>query len=728
MSRTRPTFSESWYRVEGLRPRLRAMVQTFRQHYRGQMWHVVRDPANNQFFRLNDASYFFVGLLNGERTVAQAWEIANAELGDRAPTQPEVIQLLGQLYASNLLVAELPADSGGIFDRYRKKVHREIRGYLSNLLFVRIPLWDPDHTLNRWVSAVSWVFSPIGLALWVVLIGLALMQLAGQGAALVAQGQRVLDPSNWIYLYISMAFTKALHELGHGFACKKYGRDSHSGGEVHTIGVMFLILVPVPYVDASSAWALRNRWQRAIIGAAGMYVELAVAAIAAIVWTQTAPGAINSIAYNTIFIASVSTLLFNGNPLLRFDGYYILSDLIEIPNLAQRSKDYLYYLVKRYVFGSTLARYPMIGAGERPWFVVYGIASTIYRVMISIGILLFVWKQVPMVGVVLASVALVTWVFVPLGKFLHYLAVNDELSRVRPRAVWSTVAFASAVVFAVGILPVTEHARGDGVVEPNQLKMIYTVEDGFIEEVLPTETLVREGDVLMRLHNVELETRRDEVLAHRRRIQAQLRAAEEATVRQIALRSLAAIDQQLANINDQIDRLHVRAPMAGRWIAPHAERMHGLFMKRGERVGMVAAVDDLIVRVAADQLLGPRIKNELPNDAREAEVDIRVRGRPDVRFAGRIREIDESGKRDLPSAALGYLGGGTLAVTGEDQSGTRTAEAFFEVVIDPTESPAELYSGQRVVVRFDLPKRPLLAQWIHGLRQLIQRRFEVEAS
>ena len=124
MSIHRPTFSESWYRVEALRPRLRSMVQTFRQHYRGQMWHVVRDPANNQFFRLNDASYFFIGLLDGKRTVAEAWRIANEQLGDRAPTQPEVIQLLGQLYASNLLVAELPADSAGIFERYRKKVHR----------------------------------------------------------------------------------------------------------------------------------------------------------------------------------------------------------------------------------------------------------------------------------------------------------------------------------------------------------------------------------------------------------------------------------------------------------------------------------------------------------------------------------------------------------------------------------------------------------------------------
>jgi len=724
MALHRTTFSESWYRVQDMRPRLRAMVQTFRQHYRGQMWHVVRDASNNQFFRLNDASYFFVGLLDGKRTVAQAWEIANRQLGDRAPTQPEAIQLLGQLYAANLLVAESAADSAGIFDRYKKKIRKEIQSYLSNLLFVRVPLWDPDNLLNRWVSAVSWIFSPVGLVLWLVLMIFAAVQLAGHGSALWYQGTQVLNPSNLIYLYIAMVFTKALHELGHGFACKKFGRDSHSGGEVHTVGIMFLVLVPVPYVDASSAWALRSKWQRAVVGAGGMYVELAVAAVAAIVWTQTSAGAINAIAYNAMFIASVSTLLFNGNPLLRFDGYYILSDLVEIPNLAQRSKDYLYYLVKRYIFGTTLVRLPMIAPGERPWFVTYGIAAFIYRIFISIAILMFVWNAIPLIGAILAIVAIITWVFVPLGKFVHYLAVNDELQRVRPRAVWSTIGFTAAIIFAVGILPMPEYARAEGVVEPDNLMIIYAVEDGFVVDVLETGAKVGPDDdmPLLRLSNTELEAQRAELVARRRAADAELRAAEDGAARQIALQRLTTIAQQIDRVDDQLARLQVRTPIAGAWIAPQARQMHGLFVKRGQRVGMVAD-DHLIVRVAADQTLGPRIQQELP---RGALVDIRVRGRPEVRFAGRIRQIDESGRRELPSAALGYLGGGALAVTGEDQSGIRTAEAFFEIIIEPEDHREALLSGQRIVARFELPRRPLMAQWMHALRQLVQKRFEID--
>ena len=159
----RPTFSESWYRVANQRPRLRSTVQTYRQEYRGRMWHVVRDPSNNQFFRLNDAAYHFVGLLDGRRTVGQVWETCNEHLGDLAPTQNEAIQLLGQLYTSNLLHGEIPSDAEGMFERYRKRVHREVRGYMMNLLFIRIPLIDPEHFLNRWVKVFGWGFSWIAI-------------------------------------------------------------------------------------------------------------------------------------------------------------------------------------------------------------------------------------------------------------------------------------------------------------------------------------------------------------------------------------------------------------------------------------------------------------------------------------------------------------------------------------------------------------------------------------
>ena len=166
----RPTFSESWYRVAQLSPRLRSSVQIHRQYFRGQMWHVIQDPANNQFFRLNEAAYRFVALLDGRRNVAQTWQICNEQLGDNAPTQGEAIQLLGQLYSSNLLQAELAPDAEGLFNRYKKRVGREVRGYLMNLLFIRIPILDPDRFLNAWVGIIGRIFTWYGFVIWLALI------------------------------------------------------------------------------------------------------------------------------------------------------------------------------------------------------------------------------------------------------------------------------------------------------------------------------------------------------------------------------------------------------------------------------------------------------------------------------------------------------------------------------------------------------------------------------
>ncbi|HUV39724.1 MAG TPA: PqqD family protein, partial [Planctomycetota bacterium] len=223
MSVERPTFSESWYRVAELRPRLRSTVQVYRQHFRGRMWHVLQDPGSNQFFRLNEPAYHFVALLDGHRPVAEVWRITNDELGDEAPTQGEVIQLLGQLYVSNLLQAELPPDAEAMFTRYQKRIRREIQGYLTNLLFVRIPLIDPDHFLNRWVGVFGRLFTPAGFVLWLGIIAVGLYYLAGRADDLFRGSMTVFNVANLPLLYGSMVFVKVLHEFGHAFACKRFG-------------------------------------------------------------------------------------------------------------------------------------------------------------------------------------------------------------------------------------------------------------------------------------------------------------------------------------------------------------------------------------------------------------------------------------------------------------------------------------------------------------------------
>jgi len=728
MAVDRPTFHESWYRVAGLSLRLLTSVHISRQSYRGRAWYVLEDSTSNQFSRVSPEAYFFIGLLDGRRTVSEAWRICNEKLGDAAPTQGEIIQLLGQLFTMNLLYGELPPDTETLLRRFRRRKGREVQGFLTNLLFIRIPLFDPNFLLDRWVGVVGRVFSLPGLFVWglVLLVGgFFLIRDAGE---LVHQSRDVLAPENLMYLYLVLVCLKVFHEFSHAFACKTFGQQNRGGGQVHTMGVMFLVFMPVPYMDASIAWSFRSKWHRVVVGMAGIMAELLAASIAAIVWAHTSTGTVHIIAYNVIFIASVSTLLFNGNPLLRFDAYYVLSDLIEVPNLSQRSLGYLYYLVKRYLWGLRHAHSPAGTAGERWWFVFYGIASTAYRVFITLRILLFLSDRLPealfLLVPIMAVSLLIMWVMLPLGRFLHYLLISSELARTRLRAVGSTLACGVILGIVLGLVPFHDHIRIEGVAEPVELAVIHTRAPGFVETVWSSPCSVQpEREPLVRMANPDLTSERTQLVARRQGLEARWRLAQtqEPAAVQVLLDQIAAMDERLARVDEEIESLTVHAPREGVWVAPQIDRMQGAYLPRGREIGFVGSLDRMRVRATAVQAVAALLLEE-PAE----RVEMRIKGFPKVTFAGEIETIYPVGQRILPSQALGYSAGGDVPIDLRDPRGIRAAEHFFEIRVRPTRTElVQLLTGQRVVVRIELPSKPLAIQvWRWG-RQLFQRRFHV---
>lgn len=733
MAIDRPTFNESWYRVAEMKPRLRSLVQTFRQHYRGRLWVVFRDPSNNQFFRVDESAYRFVGMLDGRRTVAEVWDACNEQLGDAAPTQGEAIQLLGQLYTSNLIHAELPADAAGMFDRYKKRMNRQVRGYLTNVLFARVPLFDPDRLLDRWAPLVGWVFGPVGIMLWIVLIAYGLFSVADNGSELYSQRNDILNPANLPLLYLSFGVLKLIHELGHGFSVKYFGKKEQVSSEVHTIGLMLMVLTPVPYVDASSAWAFRSKWRRAFVGAGGMYVEIACAAIAAIVWANTGDNApaVHAIAYNVMFIASVSTLLFNINPLIRFDGYYILSDLAELPNLNQRSKDFLHYLVKKYVYAVQNPKNPAHSGGEVAWFLAYGLTSAAYRIFLGVTIVLFVSGQLFFVGMIMAFLAVVTFLFVPWGKWFKYLTTSPELTRTRGRAIYASLAFVLLLVVGFGAVPVPDRGRASALVEPATLERVYAGADGFITRVSPSgetsATLNESGWAVVTSDNLELRTNYRQRQGERQQLEARYRAAmsEDVALAQALRGQLRAQRDQLRRIEGQLADLQAIPTTSGTWIAFDSDRLAGRFVRRGEPLGVVVSLNELVIRAAADQYLGPRL--EVENWVGQS-VEIKNPNRPGMTYRGTVLSIAESGGNELFSPAMGFTAGGSMATDTADQSGMKAAEAFFEIKIKPDAAPDDapaLMAGQRVQVRFTFEPRPLAEQGWVALRQLLMRRLSL---
>ena len=713
------TFSESWYRVANQKICLRPVVKARRQNFRGERWIVLENPFSNQYFRLRPAAYEFVSRLQPDCTVEQAWQQCLERFPDEAPSQEAVIQLLSQLYFANLLQYDLAADSARLFERYKKRKQREIGFRFLNVMFMRFPLLDPDRFLVRTLPLVGKLISPFGALLWILVVGFGLKIVVDNFGGLRAQGEGILATDNLFLLYLGTVVVKALHEFGHAYFCRKFG------GEVHVMGVMLMIFTPMPYVDATSAWGFRERWKRVLVGSAGMIVEVFFAAIAVFIWARTAPGIIHSLAYNIMFVASVSTVIFNVNPLMRFDGYYILSDLLEIPNLNQRATTQLQYWAERYLFGVKGPEAPAGTRREAAWLAAFGIASGIYRVFVFSGILLVIADRFLIIGIVMAAACLISWVAVPVFRFTKYLSSNPRLERVRHRAIGVTAGMAGFLIVLLCVVPFPYAFRAPGVVMVSQRSEIVNETGGQVFKLLARPgSFVKGGQPLLRLQDPELDLQVISAREHLDEVNARLLEAmdkESADIEPLRrLQESAAA--QLEKLTNDSNHLTVRAPHEGVWVAPGIEEYIGRWLPRGTDLGLLANPASFefhatVMEEDVNALFAKKIY----------DANVRLYGDGRTKLPVTDWRVVPGGQNILPSPALGWAGGGEVPVAtdGDGQEG-KSAEPFFEVVgkINSRDGVV-LLDGRSGKISFKLAPEPLLPRWTRGLWQLFQKRYQI---
>jgi putative peptide zinc metalloprotease protein len=364
------------------------------------------------------------------------------------------------------------------------------------------------------------------------------------------------------------------------------------------------------------------------------------------------------------------------------------------------------------------------------WLTLYAVAAFIYRIFLSISILLFVADKLFFLGALMAVSGLIGWVVVPCGKFVHYLLVHPELLKTRSRAVTVTAATLTVACVLLGIIPLPDHGRAEGVVEARTMRTVHAGVDSEVRLVRDSGTLVQGlHDVLLSAENIELRSQHEQLQAQltalrHRYNQALAPAKGDAATAQSLRQQIDAVSQQLARIERDLEQLVIPAAFDGVWIAQDDQLVPGAYVQRGQALGQLVDVSDLYVRATADQYLGPRLHHELPP---RAAVELRGRRQPDVHVTGFVRQIVAGGRRELPSAALGMAGGGNMAVETERQStGLEAAEPFFEVDVELNDTQtSRLLPGQRVVVRFDLPWSPLGVQLWRAVRQTLQQRFQI---
>lgn len=716
MSEIEKTFSESWYRVAPLQVKLRMHVRVHRQRFRGENWYILEDPFNNQYFRLRPEAYDFVSRLGPGWTVEEAWRACLKNNPEQAPGQEEVIQLLAQLFQANLIHTEMPADVASLFKRYKRRRQREIQSKLVSFMFTRFPLIDPDGFLKRLLPIVGKFISPLGAMIWVAFVLLGLKNVVEHMPELAEESRNVLAPGNLFLLYTGIVFLSILHEFGHAFTCRKYG------GEVHTMGIMLLVFTPLPYVDTSASWTFRERWQRILVAFAGMISDFFVASIAVLIWANTGPGTLHDLAYNMMFAASVSTLLFNGNPLLRFDGYYILADLLNIPNLYSRAQNQLKYFFEHYLFGVRQTHPVASTREEAAWLSVYGVASTIYRVFLFAAIAFFVGHQFLAAGIILAFFLIIAWGVVPFGKFLHYLSTSPKLDRTRNRAVGISAALIGIPFVLLYFVPFPNGFVAPGVVESREFSYVSPQTEGRVVEVLTsTGSKVEEGTPLVRLENPELEIDLAEARAQLKEARARRQRALEQNSRELgaAKELIAAHQSEIESLNQERENLVIRASRDGFWSAPDLHRSIGQWAERGHSLGILLDDRDFRFSAVISQEEASRLFSGEILDAK-----IRVAGQSYRKLNVADLVMIPMQQKDLPSASLGYRGGGNVAVAQGDGSGTEASESFFEVrgIVDASQVES-LFHGQRGKIRMTLPSEPLLRQWIRSFQQLVQKHY-----
>lgn len=712
-----PVHSNAWYRVAALRPRLRAHARLHRHLYRGEVWYLLQDPASGRSHRFSPAARLVIAAMDGRKSVADLWALALRHLGDDAPTQDDLIQLLGQLHAADLLQTDVTPDVAELFERGSRQARQKTLRSFINPMAIRIPLWDPDRFLNTLDRLARPLWSRWGLLLWLAVVLPALFLVPPNWDALSGNfSDRVLAFDNLLLLWLIFPAIKFLHEMGHATAVKA------GGGEVHDMGLMLLVLIPVPYVEASASSVFKSKYRRAAVGAAGMLVELFIAALAMYVWLAVEPGLVRAIAFNIMLIAGVSTLLFNGNPLLRYDAYYILVDLIEMPNLGQRALAYWAYLFERYPLGVREAEPPGETPREKAWCLFYGFASTVYRIFITLAIALFIAGSFFFIGVLLALWAIFMMAILPLAKGIKHLAANPRVRRRRRRA-WAVIGGGlGALVLFLTLIPMPYRTQAEGVVRLADEATVRAGGEGFLRRYLvDAGATVKRGDAVALLNDPQLDAALAQTQARVAELETRYATAfvEDLARASVLAEQLRAERAALLRVQQKASALVAYAAAPGVFMAERWRDQQGRYFHKGDTLGYVTLPSPPRVRVVIPQADIDKVRG--------ATESVAVRLSPElgrVLEARIVRELP-AGESSLPSQALATEGGGKIALDTRDPRQTKTLERLFQFELALVGAPPVERFGQRAHVRFEHPATPLASQWYASLRRLFLTHFNV---
>ncbi|MEM7313067.1 MAG: HlyD family efflux transporter periplasmic adaptor subunit, partial [Planctomycetota bacterium] len=645
------------------------------------------------------------------------------QLGDEAFTEHDAATICKWLIDSQLAHTE----ASGTAERLAEAAYesqKKKRAQWLNPIVLRLPLVRPDRMLSwcneRFGGLVSWS----AFSVWLFTIIMAAEQLLVHRDEF-SRSNNVLAPGNIVWLAITWTALKFIHEFSHGLACRRFG------GRVREAGIVMIAFAPIPYVDVTSSWRFPSKWQRIFVAAAGMYSELFIAAIAALVWVRTEPGLVNQQAQNVMLTASFATLLFNANPLMRFDGYYMLSDWLEIPNLYGLGQQYTQFLGRKYIMGVN-ATLPNWSRRERFIIPIYGVLSFLWRIVVSAGLMIAVATLFKGAGIVLAIAGGIMWVAMPTIKLVKYLAKGNKRERPKIKRFCFVLGTFALALTTFLLLPEPGGVRAPATVVYEPLYVVRAPYSGFVREIrVASGQEVNRDQVLAVLENEELAVEVAELQLERYQSyfrSRQFRGDQDVAAANVENEFRASIEARLAERSSQLGQSELKSEVAGKVVTREMRSLIGTYVREGEALFEIGTETKKELELSIAQQDIESFENETGNP-----VVVHLKNSRKLRC--HLGSVNPRASVELSSEALSAANGGSLAVQPvADESSDRETrwqliEPRFTGRVELTDEQSEsLHTGQTTTVRLHASRGTLGAFLYRSVSDWIENRWRMATA
>ncbi len=661
----------------------------------GEPCYIVEDPVRHLYFRIGREEYLLAIALARARTMDDLLQTVNRQ-GRKQLTPEQAMAIISWLDRQQLLRHDQAMTEH--LDQERQRRHLQRLGRL-NLISFKLPLFNPDPLLRRLPTRLVRLAGLPFLLLWLLLAVTALATLAGHWQEFSHQATGFFSGANLLIIWLIWFTLKLLHELSHALTARLYG------GQVPEAGILFILFIPLTYVEATSSWTFTSRWQRIHVALAGILAETMIAWLAILLWARDPASPTGFIAHNTVLVAGISSLLFNANPLMRFDGYYVLSDLVNIPNLYGLAYQYIKGLAAHWFLGTPPPSLRYRG-GRRGFIRIYGVAIFLWRILVVLSLGYLASMMAGGLGIFITMGAVLVWIGMPVYGFLQRLPLyrqqNPHLLRHLGLRLLLTVVLATLVFRFAGW-----HRRTTvpAVVEYEHQVRVRAGAPGFVRRVVIRDgARVHAGDLLLVLDNPELTASLAETDLQLAQLEVKSRLAhsrEDLTGLRIIREQQHALEAKQRLLAQDRAALRITAPADGMVIAPDIETLESTFLGRGTEILWIisAGQKHLVAAAAQDDIdtLRTLVGRPLSVDMRDVGAGA---------FSAVLSRVAPRATMELPHPALAALYGGPLDVRQEAvASGGRTLEQRYRIQLFrpvfilelalPKEVTGRLREGQR---------------------------------